>query len=111
MNCYENRYELQPKFDSRKSFYGRAIVEISGGWGQNVTLYSYNTPVAMIGYATDDNGNEEFVCYLTIDWDHSATTLRHVKEFLRQYGFGAWTAKEIRSEWEQVDDYLMMVRP
>lgn len=108
MNCYENRYELQPKFDSRKSFYGRAFVEISGGWGQNATLYSYNTPVAIVGYDTDD---DEFVCYLTVDWDYSATTLRHVKEFLMQYGFGKWTAAEIRKEWTEVDGYLMMVRP
>lgn len=99
-------YNLEPKFDSRKSFYGKAIVEISGGWGQNVSLYSYNTLVAFIGY----DENENFVCYLTADWDYSATTLRHVKEFLRQHGFGAWTKAGIYKEWDEVDGYLKMLR-
>ena len=105
-----SRYHLKPEYDSHKSFYGKAIVEVSGGWGQNATLYSYDTPVVMVGYATDGEGNSEFCAYLTPDWDYSATTLRHVKEFLRQYGFGAWSAPAIRKEWEERDGYLVMVR-
>lgn len=104
-------YELEPKFDSRQSFYGKAIVKVYGGWNQNVVLYSYDTAVAAIGYETDGDGNDEFVCYLMEDWNASPTTLRHVKEFLMQYGFGKWTAAQIRKEWTEVCDWLKMVRP
>lgn len=106
-----SRYYLKPMYDSHKSFYGKCYVEMSEGWGQNVTLYSYDTPVAMVGYAIDDCGYDDFVCYLTPSWDFSATTIRHVKEFLRQWGFGAWSVPAIRKEWDEVDGYLMMVRP
>lgn len=37
-----NRYELTPN-DSRKSFYGKAIVEIADDGSE--TLYSYGTPI------------------------------------------------------------------
>lgn len=37
--------ELKPMNDSRKSFYGKAIVEINGN---TVSLYSYNTKICSI---------------------------------------------------------------
>lgn len=66
------KYSLNPNYDSRKSFYNKAIVEC---FNSTQTLYSYNTKVAEI-----ENGK----ITLYSAWDHSQTTLRHVKEFLRQ---------------------------
>jgi len=98
-------YELDCKFDSRKSFYSKAIVKTSGEWGQNVALYSYDTLVARIGYynaddlrqfveyADCDDDCSEYVCELLPLWSCSATTLRHVKEFLAQFGFGVYRYK------------------
>ena len=66
------KYALNPNYDSRKSFYNKAIVECLNS---TQTLYSYNTKVAEI-----ENGK----ITLYSAWDYSQTTLRHVKEFLRQ---------------------------
>lgn len=69
-----NIYELTARFDSRKSFYHKALVQVDG----NVqTLLSYETPVAKI-----ENGK----LALLSAWDYSSTTRRHVKEFIRQNG-------------------------
>ena len=62
------RYELSP-IDGRKSFYGKAIVEIDNG---SETLYSYGTPVIK----RDPLGNLE---RLYDGW--SSTTGRHIKAF------------------------------
>ena len=59
-------------FDSRKSFYNKAVVvDFEGG----KLLESYNTPVAKVS-----EGKLE----LMSDWDYSKTTLRHVTEFAKQ---------------------------
>ena len=84
-------YEMSPVHDSRKSFYGKARVDDSDGV---LTLYSYNTPVAKIA-----NGRVE----LLPRWDESQTTLRHVKEFLRQNGFEASSLSQIRKTYEERD--------
>ena len=76
--------ELSPSYDSRKSFYGKAHV-ITDDDGSEI-LYSYDTPVVKI---TD--GKVE----LLAQWDSSQTTLRHVKEFLRQNGFEATSKSQI----------------
>ena len=68
-------YDLVPSYDSRQSFYNKARVDIKG---EEQTLYSYNTPVTRIV-----SGKVE----LLPKWDFSSTTLRHVKEFLKQNGF------------------------
>ena len=78
--------ELTPIYDSRASFYGKAIVEKDG---DKLTLSSYGTKVATI----DSAGA---VVYDT----HSATTLRHIKEFLRQHGYHAGSKSQI------VRDYM-----
>ena len=65
---------LEPRFDSRKSFYGKAQVEDDGN---SKTLYSYNTPVARV---TD--GKLE----LLPKWNFSQTTRRHVADFVKQMG-------------------------
>ena len=86
-------YELKTTFDSRQSFYGKARVETSGGWDQNLNLYSYNTLVARIGY---DESSELVAQVYNLQ---SPTTLRHVKEFLKQQGFRADNKKQIESDY------------
>lgn len=72
------RYELEPRHDSRKSFYQKAFVRIDGN---TRTLESYDTDVCR---ATKNDGSLT-VCRLWNAW--SATTGRHVHEFLLQLGY------------------------
>lgn len=67
-------YELSARYDSRKSFYGKAhVIEHPDGTRQ---LKSYDTIVAEI------TPRGEFVRL----WDGSTqTTNRHIKEFRRQF--------------------------
>ena len=79
--------ELSTKYDSRKSFYGKARVETSSTTGE-VYLVSYQTKVASIHDS------------IAIVYDtYSATTLRHIKEFLRQNGFKAENSKQIMKDY------------
>lgn len=76
---------LNPQYDSRKSFYGKAhVVDDSDG---SQILYSYDTPVCKI----NDRGEVELLSM----WDSSQTTLRHVKEFLQQNGFKVGSKSQI----------------
>lgn len=79
--------ELCPCYDSAKSFYGKAkVFEI----GNDVFLMSYDTIVAC--YNRGARFAQVFDTY-------SATTLRHIKEFLRQSGFKAETKKQIEKDY------------
>ena len=80
----EARSSLSPQYDSRKSFYNKAHV-VTDDDGTEI-LYSYDTPVVEIR-------NGEVI--LKPEWSFSATTLRHVKEFLRQRGFEAGSKAQI----------------
>ena len=80
-------YDMTPQYDSRKSFYNKARVDDNGN---EKTLYSYNTPVAKIV-----DGKVE----LLPKWDWSQTTLRHVKEFLKQNGFEAGSVSQMRQTY------------
>ena len=80
----EARYELSPQHDARKSFYGKAHV-VTDDDGTQI-LYSYNTPVIEL---------KDGKVKLLPMWDSSQTTLRHVKEFLKQNGFSAGSKGEI----------------
>jgi hypothetical protein len=76
-------YELSAQYDARDSFYGKAhVLETPEG----DYLQSYDTKVAFI----PKDGKP--VVYGT----YSNTTLRHIKEFLRQNGFGALNIDGIR---------------
>lgn len=82
-------YYLKPEFDSRKSFYDKAKVrQCPDG---ELDLISYRRRVATI---YPDRGVS-----LHRDWDMSQTTLRHVKEFLRQNGLRADTLQQIREDY------------
>lgn len=90
---------LNPIHDSRKSFYNKAVFTIDSVlWGTAAELnapgekhlYSYNTEVAYI----DSDGVHLLPC-----WNYSATTLRHVKEFLRQNGYTADSVQQMRRDY------------
>ena len=70
---------LEPGYDSRASFYNKAVTDDN-------KLYSYGTLVA-------DIVDGQPVLYP--DWNYSQTTIRHVREWLRQHGFEAGSKSEI----------------
>ncbi len=79
--------ELCPYYDSAKSFYGKAkVIEIEN----DVFLMSYDTIVAFF--------NRDTKVAKVVD-TYSATTLRHIKEFLKQSGFKAETKKQIKKDY------------
>lgn len=76
--------ELSPVFDSRKSFYGKAIVVLDAD--RNTHLFSYGVEICRFV-----NGKFEKV------WNgYSATTMRHINEFRRQLAKEKLTKKQ----WE-----------
>ena len=84
-------YELETRFDSRKSFYGKAKVKIvEDNISYNELLYSYGTLVAT--YTLDRVNNLE---QFTINGKFSQTTTRHQKEFFKQKGLSDKQIKEI----------------
>lgn len=68
-------FELQARYDARKSFYGKAHVIVEND-GDDLYLRSYNTRVAHI-HEGKRVPNEEI-------WA-SATTNRHIREFYKQF--------------------------
>ena len=81
-------FELTPKFDSRKSFYGKAKISFEG---DRRLLLSYGTPVAFI---------EPDRSPVMLDgWDSTQTTLRHVKEFLKQNDLKAESLEQMRRDY------------
>ena len=81
--------ELTPIFSDQKSFHGKAQIEKTA---TGKKLYSYSLFVAEV------NGEKTTVYNLQSD-----STLRHVKEFLKQEGLKADNKKQI------VADYLKTV--
>lgn len=80
-------YDLAPQYDARQSFYNKAKVDTGDNNDKN-KLYSYNTLVAEI-----KDGKP--VVYGTF----SATTLRHIKEWLKQNGFKAENSRQIMADY------------
>lgn len=66
---------LQPNYDSRASFYNKA--EYFKNDNGDIVLHSYGTPVCRV--------NADGSVWFYRAWNYSATTLRHVKEFLYQF--------------------------
>jgi len=90
MSKNANVYELSCRYDSRQSFYGKAQVLCENG---KETLLSYSTPVCVI-----ENGKAKLLdC-----WNESQTTLRHVKEFLKQNGLKAESKEQIGSDYTKI---------
>lgn len=84
-------YYLEPVFDGRKSFYKKARVEVAGDGSQH--LISYATEVAWIHQNLLGNPIAE------VYGIYSATTLRHIKEFLKQNGFRADNQAQIVADY------------
>ena len=82
---YQGMFELQPLYDRHQSFHGKASVERwSTGDGVRLVLRSYGTVVAKVTPVGGPDAGQE-VFHVEIGMEHlSATTLRHVKEFLAQ---------------------------
>lgn len=82
---YQGMFELQPVYDAHQSFYGKAFVERWGTEnGTRLVLRSYGTVVAQVTPMGEGAAGQE-VFGVEIGMKHlSATTLRHVKEFLAQ---------------------------
>ncbi|MDO5562446.1 MAG: hypothetical protein Q4F74_02425 [Synergistaceae bacterium] len=79
--------ELTPQFDSRISFYGKAHLLLHDNG--KIQLQSYATIVAE---KTPDGEIKVFGRY-------SATTSRHVKEFIKQITGKSLTSKEIERRY------------
>ena len=78
-------YELTARYDARQSFYSKAkVIESTEG----LSLLSYDTIVAEI-----KNGKAE------VYGTYSQTTLRHIKEFLKQNGFKAENKAQIEKDY------------
>lgn len=82
---YQGMFELQPVYDRHQSFYGKAFVERwSTGNGTQYVLKSYGTVVAKVT-PMGGEGKDFEPYHVEIGMQYlSATTLRHVKEFLAQ---------------------------
>lgn len=84
MSDYLGMFELQALYDARQSFYGKAYVE---RWdtkhGTGYVLKSYGTVVAKVTPTYADGDTETYNVEIAMEY-LSATTLRHVKEFLAQ---------------------------
>lgn len=80
------QYLLDTQYDSRASFYGKASVQVAEDGTKRLT--SYTTHVASI-----KNGKP------MVFGTYSATTLRHIKEFLKQNGFKADNSKQILADY------------
>lgn len=78
-------YFLSPKYDYAKSFYNKAYV-VEDDYSKR--LYSYKTLVCEI--------NED-VAY--VYGTYSNTTLRHIKEFLKQNDFKAESKEQIIKDY------------
>ena len=76
-------YNLNARFDSAKSFYGKAQV-LENEQEEIKILQSYETYVCII------KGNHAF-----ISDTYSNTTVRHIKEFLKQNGFKVGSKQEL----------------
>lgn len=101
---YQGMFELQPVYDHHQSFYGKAFVERwSTENGTQLVLKSYGTVVAKVT-PMGGTGKDFEPYHVEIGMRYlSATTLRHVKEFLAQeddtfHGVTlAWLRKAVKS--------------
>ena len=87
-----SKYMLEPYNDSRKSFYGKAVVfEDRLEYGLVKRLFSYETEVAKITF------NGEYTTYEYYGY-YSQTTSRHQKEFFLQEGLDESMYNKLKKE-------------
>lgn len=80
--------ELECRYDTRQSFYGKAQVEDIYNDNSVLVLYSYGTKVAQI------TKNKNSIKYHYFG-KYSCTTTRHQKEFFKQNGLSDKQIKEL----------------
>ena len=83
--------ELKCNYSNQKSFYGKAKTEVICN---DLILFSYGSKVAAI----IGEGSVKAVVYTTTP---SQTSLKHIKEFLKQNGFVANNQKQILKDYTQ----------
>lgn len=93
----ETKTKLEPKYDSRKSFYGKAVVVEEYG---TKSLISYKSCICQIQETSD--GTKKVKIYNVKDYygnslTFSSTSLRHLKEFLLQNDLRADSKAQIES--------------
>lgn len=104
----EGGVELKARYDSANSFYKKAYVLWEGS--QTVSLFSYGSKICTI--ETDETGCiAEVTVYNIIDdlgdnLTYSSTSLRHLKEFLKQQGIEATSKEQIMKDYEQKEVYI-----
>ena len=87
---------LEPIYDARQSFYGKATMETTRNDFESTTdLYSYNTLVASVIRNYDKN-TITYKSYGT--W--SQTTTRHQKEFFKQFDLNDKEIKKVLKDLE-----------
>ncbi len=94
--------ELQAVFDSRKSFYKKAITRTDKTeYGTYYSLFSYQ--IFIIELKEFDNG-EIIINAMTEDPNHlTDTTLRHLNEFVLQHGM----ERKNRKQWLEIQSNQM----
>lgn len=92
--------ELKPVYDSRQSFYGKALVEETD---TTISLISFKSRICTIeAKGLDDvavkiyNVRDYYGNSLTF----SKTSLRHLKEFLKQNGLKAESKAQIEADYD-----------
>ena len=84
-------YDLECRYDTRQSFYGKAKVETTKNtYEQTQDLYSYGTLVASIVWNFEKNTRTYIY-----NGKYSQTTTRHQKEFFKQNGLSEKEIKEL----------------
>ena len=97
------QYELSPKYDRAKSFYGKAVVVEEYN---SVSLISYNSCICQISKVGCDDVRVKI--YNVTDYygnslTFSNTSLRHLKEFLLQNGLRAESKSQICKDYDIAD--------
>ena len=83
--------ELTPQYDSRQSFYGKALVVEYPGDPNRLHLLSYRTDVAI--------WNKRSKTLEVKGW-YTATTNRHIREFARQLGIELPAGSKIAGKYK-----------
>lgn len=110
-NLQIEKKELETIFDTRKSFYKKAyVIEISKNNSKIFLLKSYDSIVASIEQT--EHGENIFEKYFSINkyiFDrYSQTTLRHIKEFFKQFFKNENITKKDLQKYEQDFDFILL---
>lgn len=91
----EMYYELIPRYTSRQSFYGKALVkEYYDDDKKIIDLISYTTKVASIEYIYTDKLDVKQITYKYLG-HYSSTTTSHQREFFLQHGLNEEQFKKL----------------